>query len=248
MSAAVIDPYPDCFYNKCHKKLNPSTKSIAYNSYESRCHWYCAKNSLTMYRGQSCCRECLKQKYLIRYNPYFEVNSYDIDDNEKTHFHNRISSSATEFLSPLSDIMENCTINDIDTFNKECFPNDSLKFQFLNIDGNASNFDTFTATLSAISHEFSIIGITETNIASSQKDSYKLAGFNSIYEDNVAGKKGSGVALYIRDNMNFSKLTEYSHSSKDIESLFITLRKEDYTSTVGIVYRPPSGDISTFIK
>ena len=48
--------------------------------------------------------------------------------------------------------------------------------------------------------------------------------------------------------MNFSKLSEYSHSSKDIESLFITLRKEDYTSTVGIVYRPPSGDISTFIK
>ena len=249
MSAAVIDPYPDCFYNKCHKKLNPSTKSIACNSCESRCHWYCAKNSLTMYRGQSYCRECLKQKDLIRYNPYFEVNSYDIDDNEKTHLHNRISSSATEFLSPLSDIMENCTINDIDTFNKECFPNDSLKFQFLNIDGNASNFDTFTATLSAISHEFSIIGITETNIASSQKDSYKLAGFNSIYEDSVAGKKkGSGVALYIRDSMNFSKLSEYSHSSKDIESLFITLRKEDYTSTVGIVYRPPSGDISTFIK
>ena len=48
--------------------------------------------------------------------------------------------------------------------------------------------------------------------------------------------------------MNFSKLSEYSHSSKDIESLFITLRKEDYTSTMGIVYRPPSGDISTFIK
>ena len=48
--------------------------------------------------------------------------------------------------------------------------------------------------------------------------------------------------------MNFSKLSEYSHSSKDIESLFITLRKEDYTSSVGIVYRPPSSDISTFIK
>ena len=48
--------------------------------------------------------------------------------------------------------------------------------------------------------------------------------------------------------MNFIKLSEYSHSSKDIESLFINLRNEDHTSTVGIVYRPPSGDISTFIK
>ena len=41
---------------------------------------------------------------------------------KKTHFHNRISSNATEFLSPLNDIMENCTINDIDTFNNGCFP------------------------------------------------------------------------------------------------------------------------------
>ena len=64
--------------------------------------------------------------------------------------------------------------------------------------------------------------------------------------------KGSDIAFYIKDSMNFIKLSEYSLSSKDIESLFIiiNLRDEDHTSTVGIVYRPPSpsGDISTFIK
>ena len=92
--------------------------------------------------------------------------------------------------------MENCAINDIDMFNKGCFPSNSLKFQFLNIDGNASNFDTFTTTLSAISHEFSVIGISETNIVCSQKHTYTLAGYNSIYEDSIAGnKKGSGIAL-----------------------------------------------------
>ena len=48
--------------------------------------------------------------------------------------------------------------------------------------------------------------------------------------------------------MNFTKLSEYSHSSKDFESFFISLRKDDHTSTVGIVYRPHGGDISTFIK
>ena len=203
MSATMINPYDDCLYDKCHKKLNPTTKSVTCSSCDSRCHWYCAKNYLTNYRGQSYCRVCLKQKDLIKYNPYFEINSYNIDDNEKTHFHNRISSDATEVLSPLNDIMENCTINDIDMFNKGCFPSNSLKFQFLNIDGNASNFDTFTATLSAISHEFSVIGISETNIACSQKDTYTLAGYNSIYEDSIVGKKkGSGIALYIKGDQD----------------------------------------------
>ena len=85
--------------------------------------------------------------------------------------------------------MESCTINKMDVFNKGCFPSNSLKFQFLNIDGNASNFDTFTAMLSAISHEFSVIDISETNIICSQKDTYKLAGYNSINEDSFTGKK-----------------------------------------------------------
>ena len=137
----------------------------------------------------------------------------------------------------------------VHVFNKKSFPMNSLKFHFLNIDGNVSNFDTFAATLSPISNEFSVIGISETNVACSQKDTFKLAEYNSIYQDAIAGKKkGSGVALYIRDSMNFTQLPEYSHRSKDIESLFISLRMDGHTSTVGIIYRPPSGDMSTFMK
>ena len=48
--------------------------------------------------------------------------------------------------------------------------------------------------------------------------------------------------------MNFTQLPEYSLSSKDIESLFINLHNDGQTHTVGIVYRPPNGDMSTFIK
>ena len=145
--------------------------------------------------------------------------------------------------------MEKCTINDVHTLNNKSFPMNSHTFKFLNIDGNASNFDTFAATLGAISNKFSVIGIAETNATCSLKDTFKLVGYNSIYQDTIAvKKKGSGVALYIRDNMNFTQLPEYSLSSKDIESLFISLRNEGQTHTVGIVYRPPNGDMSTFIK
>ena len=199
MSAAITDIYPDCLYNKCHKKINPSVKTIICGSCKSGCHWYCAKNCFKLHRGQSYCRDCLKQKDLIRYNPYFEVNSHDDVDNEKTHFHNTISSSVKEILSPLSDIMEKCTINDVHTFNNKSFPMNSHTFKFLNIDGNASNFDTFAATLGAISNKFSVIDIAETNATCSLKGTFKLVGYNSIYQDTIAGKKkGSGVALYIQ--------------------------------------------------
>ena len=249
MSAAIINSYPDCLYNKCHRKLGPSVKATTCGSCKSRCHSHCARNCFKLYRRQFYCHDCLKQNDLIKYNPYFEVNSYDTDDNEKTYSPNTTSACATEIVSRLSDIMEKCTISDIHVFNKKSFPMNSLKFHFLNIDGNTSNFDTFAATLSAISNEFSVIGISETNVACSQKDTFKLAGYNSIYQDAIAGKKkGSGVALYIRDNMNFTQLPEYSHRSRDIESLFINLRMDGHTSTVGIIYRPPSGDMSTFMK
>ena len=251
MSAAVTDTYSDCLYNICHKKLSPSVKTIICGRCKSECHWYCAKNCFKLHREQSYCRDCLKQKDLIRYNPYFEVNSHDDDDNEKAHFHNTISSSAREILSPLSDILEKCTINKVHTFNNKSLPMNSHIFQFLNIDGNTSNFDTFAATLSAISNKFSVIGLAETNVTCSLKDTFKLAGYDSTYQDAIAGKKkGSGVALYIRHNMNFTQLPvpEYCLNSKDIESLFVSLRNEGQTFTVDIIYRPPNGDMSTFIK
>ena len=60
---------------------------------------------------------------------------------------------------------------------------------------------TFAATLGAISNKFSVIGIAETNATCSLKDTFKLVGYNSIYQDAIAGKKkGSGVALYIGEN------------------------------------------------
>ena len=92
MSVAIINSNPDCLYDKCHKKLGPSVKARTCGSCKSRYHSHCAKNCFKLHRSQfychNCqfyCHDCLKQSDLIKYNPYFEVNSYDADDNEKKH-------------------------------------------------------------------------------------------------------------------------------------------------------------------
>ena len=65
-------------------------------------------------------------------------------------------------ISPLSEVLENCRIHSIDSLSISS-DKDALSFRFLNIDGNASNFDTFSTTLAAIAYNFTVIGIVETN-------------------------------------------------------------------------------------
>ena len=54
--------------------------------------------------------------------------------------------------------------------------------------GNASNFESFVAELSSYQHNFSVIGIDETNLDKCHKDLYKLPGYVSEYNDKLPGK------------------------------------------------------------
>ena len=113
---------------------------------------------------------------------------------------------------------------------------------FNNIDGNASNFDTFAAEIAGINHLFSFIGIAETNIDSDLKDLYKIPGYNSEYNDKFPGKsKGSGVGLYIRDCFVHNRLDSLSICSPNLESVFVSVTNMNNPLTIGVLYRPPGG-------
>ena len=70
---------------------------------------------------------------------------------------------------------------------------------FHNIDGNATNFDLLCTELKALQHEFSVIGIAETNITKCNKDLYKISdNYTSINSSKIEGKsKGSGIGMFI---------------------------------------------------
>ena len=56
---------------------------------------------------------------------------------------------------------------------------------FLNIDGNASNFDQFIAELQLLNHQFPVIALAETNIEECNKNLYQIDGYRSIYQSNI---------------------------------------------------------------
>ena len=143
--------------------------------------------------------------------------------------------------------MENCTSYTVDDLNKIDDTNfkNNLSTFFLNIDGNQSNFDSLTVELHRYKHKFSIIGIAETNCDSSQSNVYHMPNYNSFYQDTQPGKKkGSGVALYIHKSLTATVNNKLSQTTPNLETLFITISHDKHPITIGVLYRPPNGNLS----
>ena len=114
-----------------------------------------------------------------------------------------------------------CEIHSIESLpikSNEC----TLSFKFMNIDGNASNFDTLSTTLAAMVHDLTVIGVAETNIDSTLNDLYSIPGYESIYQEKMCRrKKGSGVAMYVHKDINFVYNKEMCILTSDIEALLV---------------------------
>ena len=91
---------------------------------------------------------------------------------------------------------------------------------FQNIVGNKSHFDEFATVLHNINHEFSVIGIAETNTDPQNKQPYQIPNYTSRYQSTIGHKKkGTGVAPYIHNMYNFTEYSEISMCSPHIESM-----------------------------
>ena len=102
-------------------------------------------------------------------------------------------------------------------------------------------------TLAKLDHTFDVIGTAETNVVAENKDLYLLDGCTSLYQNKIPGKrKGSGVTLYISQNYITEKMESQSMVTKDIESLFAKICFSIGDVYVGVIYRPPGGNINIF--
>ena len=182
------------------------------------------------------CLECTKTEKK-RYNPFPAINFDKYDP---------VQITESEDIAEISNVLESCK-----SYNPENFKNllqENSNFEILpsilfnNIDGNQSNFDHFVCDISQYSHPFSFIGISETNIDPCHMDLYTIPGYTSEYNvKNPNKNKGSGVALYIKENYTYIRLEEFCKCSKNLEYLFIQVTNTNEPFFVGVLYRPPSG-------
>jgi hypothetical protein len=178
----------------------------------------------------------------------------DLDrDNDK--FYDEHPTNIIDDLNKIKNLLNSCKpLQSLSQFNDYVTDSNLNKNNFsslfLNIDGNKTNFDNFATETHSLEHKFSVIGLAETNNEPSNKDLYMLDGYNSFYQGTQPGKsKGTGVALYVRSDFNATIIKNISHTTPNLESIFvkIPISKSEFI-TIGTLYRPPSGNIQSFLE
>lgn len=119
--------------------------------------------------------------------------------------------------------------------------NCDLSFIHLNIRSLRKNFTTFISQINNIINKIHLIILTETNIVDDENNFYSLHGFNSTFLNREG--RGGGIAVYVKENINF-KTTNINTDS--YETLRIDINKNNKTTTVIPIYRPPHQNINTF--
>ena len=204
------------------------------------------------FRGATYCKSCYNSKDIVRYNPFYQSPNFshnDQFDDEPVDY--------IESVNTIHNILENCTTFSTSHLNSNVLPSDNqrnfLSTFFLNIDGNATNFDSLAIQLSKFKHTFSVIGLAETNTDPVNSCLFQLKEYTSCYQDrffnNTTKKlkeKGSGVCLYVHNTMNFTKLKHISLCKDSIESLFVEITNLPEPIIAGVIYRPPNSSLSEF--
>lgn len=119
--------------------------------------------------------------------------------------------------------------------------NSQLSFIHLNIRSLRKNFTTFISQINSIISKTHLIFLTETNITDEENNLYNMRGFNSIFLNREG--RGGGVAVYIKESINFK--TTYINTDS-YETLRIDIIKNNKTTTIIPIYRPPSQNVNTF--
>ena len=118
-----------------------------------------------------------------------------------------------------------------------------------NIRSIPSNLSNLTSYLENLNSKFSVMAFTETWLKEYNHETYGITGYNAVHNYRTT-KIGGGVALYVKDCVDFNVRHDLFNSSEHIESAFIEIDK-DCVGTgskliIGVIYRLPDTDISLF--
>ena len=192
----------------------------------------------TLFEEDFYCKNC-EHKAVQRYNPFkLDLENDELDDNDPVF-------SFTQILSAC----QNIKVNDFNKLYPELLK-DHMSILFQNIDGVKSNFDALATSLECYTEKFPIIALAETNVGPQISDTYQLTNYTPKYQEKMSDKnKGSGVAFYIHNSLNAIDNSDLSQCTKNLETYFLTLSSDsDCPTTVGVLYRPPSGNLDEALE
>ena len=231
--------------NECTSNTSNFTTCLNCNQ---KCHIHC----LTYTNGSNwICNHCLNAS-LPFYNctdiaPLQGVYSkahFPLDDDEIA----CTNPLDIDFKLPIQQNLVSCNYYTIQTFN-ELQSDENLFLFHLNSRSLNKNFSNICDFLSILKNDFSVIGISETWL-----NDHNISPLICLNNYNLLEKhrenRGGGVCMFVKNDLTYHKREDLSLFNIFIESLFIELKVNGYKNNIliGIIYRPPSTSIASFIE
>ena len=159
----------------------------------------------------------------------------------------------SNFYQEFNQATVKCNYNLETKFNDEMSePNgtkDVLSLCHVNIRSARKNLGNFENYLNMLNHDFTVIGLSETWLNDDDINLYGLCGYKVIGHHRV-NRAGGGVAVCVQDHVYFKERPDLSYFDGDCETVFIEMEKghklQNHNVIIGVIYRPPNQDISSF--
>ena len=187
------------------------------------------------------CNSCTLFHDNVMSSPTF--NPYNIDDCDSNKFFDDNSELDTDILETASVILDKCNYVKNEGFIEKVQSNiDTSKytsFYFVNIDGMKTNFDEFLVESFNLGFNFDFICFVETNISEEER---QLFNINQNYECNILEsifnkRKGSGIAIYHKRELQFTTLKKLTVRNSNFESLGGKLKTDIGFIYILVIYR-----------
>ena len=161
------------------------------------------------------------------------------------------------FSDPRFSNNNNCDYHTQDTFNRCLVDRNSslrngLSIYLHNIKSICKHYTELQTMLNGLSFEFDVIGITETWLSESSADLYSIPGYQDPHHSYRTARKGGGVSLYVKENIQFTVRNDIAVNDGSTENIFIEIDKGVYNTSkdvlIGLIYRPPNTSMLNFNK
>lgn len=132
------------------------------------------------------------------------------------------------------------TINDVTNHyrsKKRC-----TSFFHLNTQSACGKVDELDALFSSFGFSFDVIMLTETWYQEGH-DMLKMRGYNTFHKNRIA-KKGGGLLLIVKQNLNCAIIKDFTRTTEDFEMLALICKETVFC----VLYRPPAGSVSVFLS
>ena len=177
----------------------------------------------------------------------FELNEDEslplIDSDPDVQFYN----------SQCNKTLHSCDYYLEDSFNKKVsdlhVPARCLSLIHTNIRSANKNLKKFELYLNGLNFQFPVIALSESWLTDDNFDKCGISGYAS--EHNIReNRRGGGVSLLIKDDIEYTIRNDLCNQNGILETLFIEIDKKQFNKNqniiIGVVYRPPDTDVSTF--